>query len=200
MHSDRAVVIVFMPLFFKSFFGRIFNSEMGTYWLLVVNGIISVSIDIGVRLANWNRHKVIKWLGKKYPATWAHPKGFLKGLLSTPGEDVFYGQFLNYEKAHESIGIFMSLALTLISYIYTANSRDIPIVVYSLLIQVSFELTGQVITTLMEYYFDVPVLHSTGHYKEFMPIFMYSTLLGAMFCSVRGYAIITNQWSTFMDS
>jgi len=194
MHSDRAVVVTLMPLFFKAFFGRFFSSEMNSYGLVVLNSFLSVLLDIGVRLVHWNRHKLFERLSVRYPETWNKEKKILRWVFDEPEGDVFYGQFLNYEKAHEIVGIFFSLSITFVYNIYSYHLDNMPNLFVLLAIQISIEFVGQIVISLLEYYFNVPILNSTRHFKEFMPIFMWSCFVGAIFCAFRGYRVVTGQW------
>jgi len=190
LHSDRVIIITLLPLFFKAVFGRVFATESATIGILVLNSFLSIVGDLIVRLTLWNRHQIFKYLRLRF--SFIAENGIFKHLYEVPDGDIFYGQFLNYEKAHEVIGIIFALGIQLITVVYTETYDGMPPIFYSLLVQLGIELVGQIGISYAEYKFNIPIINTTRHLKEFLPIFIFSTLMGSMFVSRRAYNILTN--------
>lgn len=53
------------------------------------------------------------------------------------------------------MAIFFSLSITLIKYVYTDDYSTVTSLVYLLIIQVAIEIFGQIIITMLEYYFGI---------------------------------------------
>ncbi len=86
----------------------------------------------------------------------------------------------------------------------------------NIFIQLIIEFSAQMICTFLEYkhsihiiepafkksiylniyliYKDVPVLSATKNYKEFVPIFMYSSVMGALFCVIREFNLMAGTY------